>query len=726
MARAIGIDLGTTNSCAAVLMGDELRVIPWPNGARTIPSVFAIDKSGKRLIGDEAKDQASLNPENTVTASKRLIGRSFDSDAVARMSQVFTYELVEGQDSEVLVKVAGNLLTLEQVAAAILTRIKDNAQSQLGEPVDAAVITVPAYFNDRQRQSVRTAGRLAGINVLRVLNEPTAAALAYGLGHQYDHRVAIYDLGGGTFDISVIDIRGKEKVFEVIATDGNTFLGGVDFDERVMQQVLKSFYLDHDIDLSFDRSAVTRIHDACERAKIRLSEVMATDIVIPNITKGDDGVDIDLRFHLSRADLEQLTQDLVDRSLETCSRMLREKGLSPKSIDELLLVGGQTRMPLVRHKVETFFGRPGSDKVQPDEAVALGAAIMANALSARPGTAEAAGSDVTLEDVLPMPIGIGRPDGSMYVLFKKNEKLPLRRKRELTTSQDNQKSLVLRVYQGEGTRIQENELLGGFVFHGLRQGPKGTVRLEVTFHIDSEGMLKLEGRDKDTGEAVQVQIRLDHRDEETGSRRRDSAVRGPEALETPNRPSFLDELPEVDAESIDPAPTPQGGRTNGRSEAAPDNGPVQSVRGSLTGSPTGSTGAVAAPRGGGGGTDGAAPRGGAADAAAPRGGAADGAAPRGGAADAAAPRGGATEGAAPRGGAADGAAPRGGGSQTARPGTTPQPHAAVSSVEAPEPEPAPVGINNLRAAARRAEPVIEDAPRPSGLLGWFKKLIGRG
>ncbi|HMV69952.1 MAG TPA: Hsp70 family protein, partial [Myxococcota bacterium] len=512
MARAIGIDLGTTNSCAAVVEGNGARVIPWPNGARTIPSVFAIDKSGRRLTGEEAKAQASANPENTITAAKRLIGRSFDSKAVERMSQVFTYELVEGQDSEVLVKVAGNLLTLEQVSAAILSRIRDNAQHQLGDLVDSAVITVPAYFNDRQRQSVRAAGRLAGLNVLRVLNEPTAAALAYGLGRQFDHRVAVYDLGGGTFDISVIDIKGQDKVFEVVATDGNTFLGGVDFDERIMQQVLRTFYLDHGVDLSYDRIAVTRIHDACERAKIRLSDVAETEILLANIATTDDGEQLDLRFPLTRADLETLTADLVDRSLETCERMMRDKEVDIHSIDELLLVGGQTRMPLVRRRVEEFFQRPGSDKVQPDEAVALGAAIMAHALAGR-STAQGE-ADVTLEDVLPMPIGISKPDGSMYVLFKKNEKLPVMRRRELTTSKNNQRTLVLKVYQGEAEKVAENELLGSFVFHGLREGPKGSVRLEVTFHIDSEGILKLDAKDKDTGELVQTQIRLDGGGEE--------------------------------------------------------------------------------------------------------------------------------------------------------------------------------------------------------------------
>jgi molecular chaperone DnaK len=669
MARAIGIDLGTTNSCAAVLDGNSSRVIPWPNGARTIPSVFAIDKSGRRLTGEEAKAQAAANPENTITASKRLIGRSFDSKAVERMSQVFTYELVEGQDSEVLVKVAGNLLTLEQVSAAILSRIRDNAQHQLGEVVDAAVITVPAYFNDRQRQSVRAAGRLAGLNVLRVLNEPTAAALAYGLGRQYDHRVAVYDLGGGTFDISVIDIKGRDKVFEVVATDGNTFLGGVDFDERIMQQVLKTFYLDHGVDLSYDRTAVTRIHDACERAKIRLSDIAETEILLANIATGDDGSQLDLRFPLSRADLEKLTTDLVERSLETCERMLREKGVDVMSVDELLLVGGQTRMPLVRRRVEEFFKRPGSDKVQPDEAVALGAAIMANALAGR--NAVQGEPDVTLEDVLPMPIGISKPDGSMYVLFKKNEKLPVMRRRELTTSKNDQRTLVLKVYQGEAEKVAENELLGSFVFHGLRAGPKGSVRLEVTFHIDSEGILKLDAKDKDTGELVQTQIRLDgggDEDEKRAPRRMEPSrpPLGPRfSPSQAPRPTVLDGLPDAPPEAAaEPAkahdlplaepepPKARGDTIPVARPAEPKPEPKPEPKAEVKPEPKPDPKAEA----------------------------------------------------------------------KAEPKPEPKP-------PEPEPPPQPVGIENLRQAVRVPTAITEDKPKPTGfaaLIAWFMRLIGRG
>lgn len=502
MARAIGIDLGTTNSCAAIVDDGDPRVITYPSGAKTIPSVFAIDKSGERLVGDEAKTQAALNPSNTIAAAKRLIGRSFGSKAVERMQQVFTYELVEGAESEVLVKVADQVLTLEQISAAILMRIKDNAERFLGEEVDQAVITVPAYFNDRQRQAVRTAGRLAGLTVLRVLNEPTAAALAYGLGRTLDQRVAIYDLGGGTFDISIIDI--KDKVFEVVATGGDTFLGGIDFDDRVMQWVLKEALTEHGIDLSYDRSAITRIRDAAEQAKIALSESDSATLDLTAIGEDDDGTMVDMMLEITRDQLEELTGDLVERSIQTCERILTEAGTTKNQIDELLLVGGQSRMPLVRDSLEAFLGRPPSHKVHPDEAVAIGAAIMARSLSAR-GVAK----DVTLLDVLPMPIGISKPDGGMYVLFTKNQPLPAKKTRVLTTSKDDQKTLVLRMYQGESSSCDDNELLGSFVFYGLRRGPQGEVRLEVTFHIDSEGILNLSARDKDTGEAVNSRIKLD-------------------------------------------------------------------------------------------------------------------------------------------------------------------------------------------------------------------------
>jgi molecular chaperone DnaK len=507
MGKAIGIDLGTTNSCAAIIENGKPRVIEHANGQKTIPSVFAIDKEGNRLVGEEAKKQAAGNATNTVAAAKRLIGRSFGSQQIEKMKQVFTYELVEGESSEVLVKVKDQVFTLEQISAAILRRIKESTEDALGEEVDQAVITVPAYFNDRQRQAVRSAGKLAGLKVLRVLNEPTAAALAYGLGRTLNQRVAIYDLGGGTFDISVIDI--KDKIFEVVATGGDTFLGGVDFDDRLMQHLMQEFADATGVDLSYDRRAVTMMRDASENAKIRLSTETEVPIEIERIAQDEDGTWLDCNTVVTRELLEQLTIDLVERSIATCERILEEAGSTKEQIDEMLLVGGQSRMPLVRRKVQGFIGKEPSQKVHPDEAVAIGAAIMAHSLAAKGGSA-----DVTLLDVLPSAIGINKVDGSMHVLFAKNQPLPDYKTRVLTTSKDNQRSIMLKIYQGESKMVAENELLGTFVFSGLREAPKGQVKVEVTFHIDSEGILNLTARDQTTGQLVESRLKLGKDDED--------------------------------------------------------------------------------------------------------------------------------------------------------------------------------------------------------------------
>jgi molecular chaperone DnaK len=506
MGRAIGIDLGTTNSCAAAIDDGKPQVITYRDGQKTIPSVFAIDKEGNRLVGNEAKVQAAANAANTVMASKRLIGRSFGGQATEKMKQVFTYELVEGESSEVLIKVKDQVFTLEQISAAILRRIKEAAEDALDEEVDQAVITVPAYFNDRQRQAVRSAGKLAGLKVLRVLNEPTAAALAYGLGRTLNQRVAIYDLGGGTFDISIIDI--KDKIFEVIATGGDTFLGGVDFDDRLMQYVMQQFLSDTGIDLSYDRSAVTKIRDAAETAKIALSSVDVTRITVENVAEDEDGAELDLVLDVSRDLLERLTVELVDRSIETCGRILAEAGTTKEGIDEILLVGGQSRMPLVRQKLAKFIGRQPSQKVHPDEAVAIGAAIMAHSLSARAG-----GHGVTLLDVLPQPIGIAGKGGKMHILFKKNQPLPDYKQRTLTTSRDDQRSIMLRVYQGESDLVADNELLGTFHFYNIRPAPAKAVKVSVTFHIDSEGILNLTAVDKESGQTVESRLNLGKADD---------------------------------------------------------------------------------------------------------------------------------------------------------------------------------------------------------------------
>ncbi len=526
MGKAIGIDLGTTNSCAAIIEGGRPRIITSPTGATTIPSVFAIDDQGRELVGQEAKRQAQLNPQHTVMGAKRLIGRNFHSKTIEKIRQVFTYELMEGESSEVLIKINDQVFTLEQVSAAILLRIKDFAEGALNQEASQAVITVPAYFNDRQRQAVRTAGRLAGLKVLRILNEPTAAALAYGLGRTLNQRVAVYDLGGGTFDISVIDI--KDKIFEVIATGGDTFLGGVDFDGRVMQWLLERFHEKHNVDLSWDRVAIQRIRDAAETAKIELSATTETRVHIPFITRGDDGP-LDVDEVLTRAKIEELTGDLVDRTLTTCERIFREAGTTIEQIDEVLLVGGQSRMPLVQSRVTIMTGKTPSKAVHPDEAVGIGAAIMSHSLTEQRGT------DLTLLDVLPMPIGINKVDGTMHVLFPKNQPLPDYKTRTLTTSKDNQKSILLRIYQGESRKVADNELLGTFVFSGLRAAPRGKVHIEVTFHIDSEGILNLSARDKSTGKSVASTLKLGRRRDRRQRRRRRPSTQKPMAPPRPIR-----------------------------------------------------------------------------------------------------------------------------------------------------------------------------------------------
>ncbi|MBM4367069.1 MAG: Hsp70 family protein [Deltaproteobacteria bacterium] len=531
MGKAIGIDLGTTNSCAAIVEGGKPRVITYKGGQSTIPSVFAIDEKGERLVGHDAKKQAQLNPTNTVAAAKRLIGRNYHSKTIEKVKQVFTYELVEGESNEVLVKVRDQIFTLEQISAAILRKIKEVAEEALSNEVDQAVITVPAYFNDRQRQAVRAAGKLANLKVLRVLNEPTAAALAYGLGKNLNQRIAVYDLGGGTFDISVIDI--KERIFEVIATGGDTFLGGVDFDDRIMQWVLETFQKAHGIDLSYDRVAIQRIRDAAETAKIELSSVMRTRLHIPYIAKGESGP-IDVDVELTREKLEELSADLVDRTVQTVERIFREAGTTKGQIDEVLLVGGQSRMPLVQRRVTEFMGKPPSKGVHPDEAVGIGASIMAHSLAAA-----ATNDDVTLLDVLPMPIGINKVDGSMHVLFQKNQPLPDYKTRTLTTSKDNQRSIMLKIYQGEQNLCADNELLGTFVFSNIRPAPKGKVQIEVTFHIDSEGILNLTARDKQTGQTVESTLKLG----KSGEEKKKELEKEPEAA-TPVAPPMPFTMPQ--------------------------------------------------------------------------------------------------------------------------------------------------------------------------------------
>ncbi len=499
MGRAIGIDLGTTNSCAAVIENNQPKIIMYRGGSYTIPSLFAIDEGGRMLVGHDAKKQAALNPQDTVFAPKRLIGRTFRSEQVEKIRQLFTYDMQEGDDGEVLIQVKDQVFDLRQVSAEILKKIKEVAEGYLKEEVTNAVITVPAYFNDKQRQAVRAAGKLADLNVLRILNEPTAAALAYGLGKNLRQRLAVYDLGGGTFDISIIEIR--DKVFEVVATGGDTFLGGIDFDDKVMAHVMETFMAETGVDLSFDRVAIQRLREAAERAKINLSSTKENALEVPFIARGPKGI-LNLDRKLTRDELESIVEELVGRTITTCERIFAEAKMSPSDIDEVLLVGGQSRMPLVQSLVKDYFGREPCKGVHPDEAVAVGAAIMAHSLT------HAGTSKVTLLDVLPMPIGIAKVDRGFLPLFPKNCPIPHVRRLTLTNSKDDQKTIMLKIYQGESDLAVENELLGTFVFSGIRQMPRGQVKVDVWLNIDSEGILSLTAKDKQTQAPVDVHLKL--------------------------------------------------------------------------------------------------------------------------------------------------------------------------------------------------------------------------
>ena len=503
MGRAIGIDLGTTNSCAAVIENNQPTIIMYRGGSYTIPSLFAIDKDGKTLVGEEAQKQAALNPKDTVFAPRRMVGRDFHSPQVEKIRQVFTYDMVEGDEGEVLIKVKDHTLDLREISGHILLKIKEVAEEYLKEEVTDAVITVPAYFNDKQRQAVRSAGKVAGLEVLRVLNEPTAAALAYGLGKNLRQRLAVYDLGGGTFDISIIEIR--DKIFEVVATGGDTFLGGIDFDDRIIGQVIDEFRREHGVDLFSDPVAIQRLREAAERAKITLSAAPETAIEVPFIARGKRGI-LNVNHQMTRLDLEELVQDLVARTISTCAQIFTEANLTPEAIDEVLLVGGQSRMPLVQQSVRTYFGREPCKGVHPDEAVAVGAAIMAHSLT------QAMGDQVTLLDVLPMPMGIARGDGSFLPLFPRNCPIPMVRKLSLTNSKEGQKTIMLKVFQGDSGIAAENEALGTFVFTGLRQLPKGQLKVQVWLNVDSEGILTITAKDKETNKPLSVHLKLRQKD----------------------------------------------------------------------------------------------------------------------------------------------------------------------------------------------------------------------
>lgn len=497
----IGIDLGTTNSCGAIAHGDgQVKLIPYKGGDYTIPSIYAIDDKGHELIGHEAKRQWQLNPKNTLYATKRLIGRAPKDDVVESVQRSVQYSVHAGTQNDVALDCHGRTFHVPEISAKILAKIRDVASDHLGFKVQRAVVTVPAYFTDRQRQAVKEAGTLVDLEVVRIINEPTAAALAYGIGKRLDERVLVYDLGGGTFDVSIIDIR--ERVFEVKATGGDIFLGGIDFDNAMIAYVLDDFRKKHGIDLSSDPVAMQRIKDLAERTKIDLSARTEAPFSIPFITMTPQGQPLNMDVKFDRKLLEALTQHLVDRSLKIMGAVMVDAGVTAQDIDEVMLVGGQTRMPIIQDRLTRFFGKPPSKGVHPDEAVAIGAALYGWSLQ------ESSDLKIQLLDVIPMAIGIEQAGGMMHVVFPRNAAIPNAKTVAATSSVDGQKELVVRIFQGDHPETARNELLGEFTFSGVRPCRAGEVRLEILFEVNIEGILTMSARDLDTGRKMKTTVRV--------------------------------------------------------------------------------------------------------------------------------------------------------------------------------------------------------------------------
>ncbi|HET9449735.1 MAG TPA: Hsp70 family protein [Aggregicoccus sp.] len=497
----IGIDLGTTNSCAAIVEDSgNVKLIPYKGGEYTIPSIFAIDDKGNELIGYEAKRQWQLNPKNTVYGSKRLVGRTYKSDVVDTMRKVVAYSMRPGKKSDVVLDVGKREFALQEISAKILNKIRDVASSHLKQPIRRAVVTVPAYFNDRQRQAVKDAGKLIDLEVVRIINEPTAAALAYGAGKGLRQKVVVYDLGGGTFDVSIIEMR--DRVFEVKATGGDIFLGGLDFDNAIIQHVLKDFQDKTGIDLSTDPVAMQRIKDLAERTKMDLSSREEVPFHIPFITMTNQGQPLNIEMKFNRRLLEQLTSALVDKSLQIVARVLVDSGLSTTDVDEVLLVGGQTRMPIVQDRLTKFFGKSPSKGVHPDEAVAIGAALYAHSLQ------DDTNLKIQLLDVIPMAIGLEKAGGAFHTVFPRNAPIPNAKQLLATTSFDQQTELAMRIYQGDNDQVSRNELLGEFTFSGIRADRAGSVQVEITFDVNIEGILTMKARDPSTGREMKTTVRV--------------------------------------------------------------------------------------------------------------------------------------------------------------------------------------------------------------------------
>ncbi len=498
MERVIGIDLGTTNSCVAIMEGDAPVVIPNRGGYKTTPSIVAVTEAGKRLVGHISKRQAITNAENTVYAAKRLIGRKWNSPQVKNAIMTSSYTIVEGPHGDVRIKLRDKTYSVPEISSMVLQEMKIIAEDYLGETVDKAVVTVPAYFNDNQRQATKDAGAIAGLDVIRIINEPTAASLAYGFGKELDRTVAVYDLGGGTFDISVLEI-GAHGVFKVISTTGDTFLGGEDFDARIIDWLVEGFKEEHDIDLRQDRMALQRLRDAAEKGKCELSGTNETEINLPFIISTGRNEALHLQRTLSREMLEKLTEDLVDRTVDICRQALEDAKLDAEEVEDVILVGGMTRMPAVARAVQEHFRREPNKGVHPDEVVALGAAIQGAALVEDK-------HEMILLDVTPHALGIMTFGSYFEELIPQNTTVPTSRTKVFTTSRDNQTAVKILVMQGESKQADENELLGEFILTGLRRAPKGHVEIEVTFEINTDGIVSVHAKDLETGQEQSIQV----------------------------------------------------------------------------------------------------------------------------------------------------------------------------------------------------------------------------
>jgi molecular chaperone DnaK len=496
MGKVIGIDLGTTNSCVAIMEGGEPTVIANAEGARTTPSMVAFTESGERLVGQQAKRQAVTNPENTLFAIKRLIGRKFDSDAVQKDIKISPFKIIKADNGDAWVEARGKKFSSPEISAMVLQKMKQTAEDYLGEEVTDAVITVPAYFNDSQRQATKDAGKISGLNVLRIINEPTAASLAYGLDKKDEEKVAVFDLGGGTFDVSILELG--DGVFEVKSTNGDTFLGGEDFDQRIIDYVADEFKKEQGVDLRNDKMALQRLKEAAEKAKCELSSSMETDINLPFITADQNGPK-HLNIKLSRSKLESICGDLLSQLVAPCKTALKDAGLSPSEIDEVILVGGMTRMPAVQAKVKEIFGKTPSKGVNPDEVVAIGAAIQGGVLK---GDVK----DVLLLDVSPLSLGIETLGGVMTKLIEKNSTIPCKKSQIFSTAADNQPAVSVHVLQGEREMAADNKTIGRFELAEIPAAPRGVPQIEVTFDIDANGILHVSAKDLGTGKEQSIKI----------------------------------------------------------------------------------------------------------------------------------------------------------------------------------------------------------------------------